>query len=76
MLLTEEEARAKWCPHAADSNTGGNRVRYGSHDFDPQYGSEAAIDFPCIASDCMAWRSEINMNSGIARGYCGLAGKP
>jgi hypothetical protein len=57
--MTEDEAKTKWCPFARDSNTGGNRIRYGAGSDDappPEYGGEAAAEFPCIASACMAWR--------------------
>lgn len=58
MLLTEKEAAGKWCPKARDSNTGGNRARYGSGDASDvaDYGCEMAAEFPCIGSACMAWR--------------------
>jgi hypothetical protein len=86
--MTEEEALTKWCPFARDSNTGGNRLRYGSGAADappPEYGSEAAAEFPCIASACMAWRWKLPAderrypNSAWAEerrdhGFCGLAG--
>lgn len=58
--MTEDEAKQRWCPFARDSNTGGNRLRYGAGADDappPEYGSEAAAEFPCIASACMAWRT-------------------
>jgi len=89
-MITEEEARKKWCP------MGG----IGSHD-NPKLPSGSA----CIASECAAWRGkafEIYTNTDaelgekgwerkriagrevwwreipedMRTGYCGLAGKP
>ena len=53
MLMTEEEAKTKWCPHTrlaapVDSEaagTSGNR-----------YGDDALSGCRCIGSQCMAWR--------------------
>ena len=65
MLMTEEEARQKWCPFARDMlSAGGNRMAYGggaedepeSEDCARQFAAEMAAAHPCIASDCMAWR--------------------
>lgn len=60
MLLTEEDAKTKWCPMV--------RAPYGG------YGSVNTYDkhFKCIASDCAMWR----WSKLPAQGYCGLAGKP
>lgn len=57
-MMTEDEAKLRWCPFARDSETSGNRLRYGGYgeSVDPQYGAKAAGEFPCIASACMAWR--------------------
>jgi hypothetical protein len=82
-MLTEKQAREKWCPHSRDSSTGGNRARFGAQEA-LQYEAEACADFPCIASACMAWRWagwEIDPKSGRpivskpVAGYCGLAGE-
>lgn len=62
MLMTEAEARVKWCP-MAKSIEGVNRA----------YGSKPADDCYCIASDCACWRCAEPI-TGV--GYCGLAGKP
>jgi hypothetical protein len=81
MLLTEEQARGKWCAHARTvvSNTAFNRIF-------------ARIEFVtspegcrCIASECMSWRwsepnflprTEAEAKANPPKGYCGLAGRP
>lgn len=80
-MLTEEEAKTKWCPHAVASHT------------DPFGGfrrDDAADDYkthPCIASKCMSWRWEARFGTDpdnpencavlpSTHGYCGLAGRP
>lgn len=79
MILTEEEARTKWCPFFRAAIGVGpsdgveivsNRMR--------ERGNGACT---CIGSDCMAWRwSEFPYSeeggSKIRRyGFCGLAGR-
>lgn len=84
MMVTEEEAMAKWCPHArvsayipgADHSIALNRAHP-----DGEMNIERAC---CIASACMAWRRGkpiVSMQSGRyepveQKGYCGLSGKP
>lgn len=48
MLLTEDQARTKWCPHALQSDTsaGYNRTTKGA----------VLGTCLCVASECMAWR--------------------
>lgn len=83
MLVTEEEAREKWC----------FEVRYFQQDGDTFYSSMGNLigkgQFEgCIASKCPAWRwSEHDkkcvensldlpgVTMADVRGYCGLAGK-
>jgi len=63
-MMTEEEAKTKWCPQArvaAVEGDGPNR-RY---DGAPIRGSL------CLASGCMMWRKDSQ-----STGYCGLAGRP
>lgn len=52
MILTEEEARKRWCPFVRFED-GFNRGA-----IDPMNRPEKSDDFVprCIASDCMAWR--------------------
>ena len=68
MLLTEEEAKTKWCPMARLQDVGGTYNRCGP-----------AADLYCIASACMMWR-KATLNNGDyyknGAGYCGLASKP
>lgn len=73
-LLTEEQARERWCPFArcevgeeylASANRWGGVVN----------NQRVFHDNPkkcrCIASRCMAWRGKTG-----GAGYCGLAGVP
>jgi len=77
MMLTEEQAREKWCPFArvADKPDGpvAGANRWPGHAF--------ANHSCCIASDCMAWWWGAKESPPVGaypgkRGYCGLAGKP
>lgn len=86
MIVTEEEAKTKWCPEsrvadsAEDLAPSSNRIYNGEGKVD--------IDCRCIASACMAWRwyrpppdlsdTEIGYNATYSKpnGYCGKAGKP
>ena len=86
-MLTEEEAKTKWCPFARQSDEGtGAYNRYQDMTMPPSC--------LCIASACMAWRwidepylNETQRNQLIEnmpilgiievkreRGFCGLAG--
>lgn len=78
MMLTEDQARTKWCPHVRelmDDAASANR------DYKGGLGNIAAR---CIASECMQWRwrddeqRRANRDAyGIkSAGFCGLAGKP
>lgn len=83
MIVTEKEARTKWCPFS--------RARYeraaGGLDGDTRpainrpHLPEAFTDHACIASECMAWqwrRKFMHINDreptlSKTEGYCGLA---
>ena len=76
MLLSEKDAKTKWCPMAragfrrdGDSSLTINR-RIGSGKADP--------DCLCIATECMMWRTVtiVKETETLKLGYCGLAGKP
>jgi len=74
MLLTESEARKRWCPFAGTTSIplGANTGKI----YDTR-GESHGFTF-CIASACMAWR-ETRAVSGVDEercGYCGAAGKP
>ena len=91
MLVTEEEAREKWCPFG--------RIPWfdGPMEERPRYVVMASVNRPsmkltggkqqpnicrCIASECMAWQWVGERSTGPARhetkrtGICGLAGRP
>ncbi len=84
--MTEDEAKAKWCPHARIDSTGFNR---------PNPGPTVDVQgdwAPCVGSACMAWRWDTryfeDRETGkaygtnaperfmVEPGFCGLAGKP
>ena len=92
MLLTEEEAKTKWCPMVRAV-----AIRGGTFGSPEPIGNRIAADqnelpkvTQCIASGCMMWRQHASDESwtvqgesktktlpaGLRRGYCGLAGKP
>lgn len=79
MLLTENEAITKWCPHVR-INQGNNITTVGT-------------STSCVASGCTQWRwfdaapfagvprnqaeaDALNRGQAPRRGYCGLAGVP
>jgi hypothetical protein len=83
MMLTEAEARDRWCPFARAANF--------DHDAHLPAGSVPVVinrwghgnersrphgDCMCLASRCMAWRWQGSEDRPERRGYCGLAGKP
>lgn len=79
--MTEDEARKRWCPFARVPDGGGADGRQltatnrhagdkSGRDGKPRILRGNAM---CIASECMAWRSEHN---AMGHGFCGLAGAP
>lgn len=82
-MMTENEAKEKWCPYSIvhDRGAGINRTNDDDEPFDIQGNM-------CVASQCMAWRwvpdelqkfvqGETDMNLCKGKiGYCGLSGKP
>ena len=68
MVVTEEEAREKWCPQVRNWVSGGWQTGINRNGSDIDYER-----FKCIASDCMMWRKA---DHGFeTSGYCGLAGE-
>ncbi len=74
-MLTEEQARTKWCPFA--------QVEYDKFPVNRLYSEPNPGACHCNASDCMAWRwfveteqTEGSTSTVPERGYCGLAGRP
>jgi hypothetical protein len=75
-ILTEEEAKTKWCPMVR-FHVGGDDQCY---DNKPQpteqpYHARTESVF-CIASDCMMWRWKWPyIEDNDTEGYCGLGSK-
>ena len=78
MLVTEQEAEEKWCPHTIIE---GSPSSYNRN----SWGAEPKIA-GCIGSRCMSWRWATDplvnfvanghaTNIKTEYGYCGLAGK-
>jgi hypothetical protein len=69
MMLTEADAKAKWCPLSMrpDTSTSAtNRRDDGS----------APFGCSCIASACMAWRWKNERDGAQRVGFCGAFGNP
>ena len=75
MILTEEEAKKKWCPKYQVSFAA---CESGS---DCQDNRGLFPGYYCLASDCMMWRWEVTNPNYEGpekyhdKGYCGLAGR-
>ena len=79
MIVTEEQAKTKWCPFVRHHNAlfepcGNSLASMPNRETHPTFSK-------CIAYQCMAWRGRLEQ-SGMdepvykGRGYCGLAGAP
>lgn len=88
-MLTEEEAKGKWCPFARvaldyGEGTAGSRMVASANRGWADLADHLNVDSRCIASQCMAWRPAVlphqrnlpNPADAAPAGYCGLAGKP
>jgi hypothetical protein len=71
-MMTEDEAKTKWCPMVRLAPLGPGE----SYKKSTNRMGKGDPDSCCIASDCMAWRC-IDREGWRRpdRGYCGLAGK-
>jgi hypothetical protein len=70
MIVSEADARKKWCPLArVNTNNGCATNRYA----DEKAGKDGRpYNSMCIGSECMAWQQSPIRSDGDA-GYCGLA---
>lgn len=76
MIVTEEEAKTKWCPESRTGMyAGSGGVAVNRHCAD-----EVRDETRCIGSACMAWRfiypSAPTALATPLKGYCGKAGEP
>ncbi|MCK7474055.1 MAG: hypothetical protein MZV49_12190 [Rhodopseudomonas palustris] len=79
MLLTEEQARSKWCPMVRYEGDDGGSWNRGSAKDDPTNTARSPEYYSCacVASSCMAWRIlRADIPGGESRGYCGAFGRP
>lgn len=69
MIVTEAEAKTKWCPQGMRlAERGGNIASYNRSDTQPE---------PlCKGSACMWFRPHQTQGPSDQRFYCGAAGKP
>lgn len=85
-MLTEEEARKKWCPmtralsgeKSAEGETLANIRSRPANMINVSNGPNGQINIGvCIASACMAWRWSVTPSGMLdrGRGYCGAFGK-
>jgi hypothetical protein len=71
MLLTEEEARGKWCPFSRKAYKFSQGFESGPFSGACSFNRGNRQNCDCIASSCTSWRLWDSL-----RGYCGLAGRP
>ena len=80
MLLTEEEAKGKWCPFSRKAYRFSQGFESGPFSGACSFNRGGRQNCDCIASSCAVWQwydTLSNMKgSEIPRGYCGLASKP
>ena len=65
MIITEAEARTKWCPHTRVTNSASSSYN--------RWGVYQPKQISCVASDCMMW--EWLRVDEKHKGYCGLGNK-
>lgn len=56
MLLTEDQARTKWCPHARVVEVDDDQLHGPFNRYHPNADANFSGVAKCIASGCMAWR--------------------
>ena len=69
-VMTEDEAKKRWCPDARVELAASNRIP-----------SDSLVKMPgtlCMGSQCMAWRWDRTFVTPVEPtvGYCGRAGRP
>lgn len=74
-MLTEDEAKTKWCPYVQIS-----AAASGSQSGEWYNRPHPGEKFLCIASGCMAWRTDNSVTASLDKhgellGYCGAFGK-
>lgn len=70
MIVTEVEAKEKWCPFVSiTTNSDGMDILI----FNSRGEGGNSVNTRCIASDCMAWET-VDIDS-VSRGYCNLIDK-
>lgn len=76
MMLTETDAKTKWCAHAVEVLTPPAPPAVATAQASGNRG-QAWDGCACLASGCMAWRwyDAETVTTG-RRGYCGEAGVP
>ena len=69
-MMTEDQAKTKWCPHVRYHNNGEVASVYCNKPGDPD--SLVGLEL-CIASDCMMWVVVMQLDvKAEPRGHCGL----
>ena len=85
--MTEDQAKAKWCPFVVASHTNPRQRAWVDGDVGEPTGT---LHHNCLGSECMAWRwrdqiaeavdgpegLSLNVSVDHSSGFCGLAGAP
>lgn len=74
-ILTEEQAKTKWCPYTRIAVTSKYEDDDGLTVNMPTINRPVQDHMRCIASECMAWRIVWSDAANEPRGYCGAFGK-
>ena len=76
-MLTEEDARKKWCPLSRAENWNDVRSAAVSFTANRLQSGDPIGNCLCIGSRCMAWRWSVTPSGkpDRGRGYCGAFGK-